>query len=820
MMKSFEGMRLENTREALQAAVTYHLRYTLGRDWKMATLREIHWAISLSVRDRLFERLFETEKRYQDQSVKRVYYLSMEFLMGRALGNNLINLKLFDTFKHAMEEMGVDLEEVRGCTADAALGNGGLGRLAACFLDSMATLGIPGYGYGINYEFGHFKQVFSHGYQKETSDNWLKRGNPWQIARPDEACLVPLFGRILHTHDKKGDYSPMWRDWDMVVGVPFDMPIVGYGGETVNTLRLFSAKSSEEFDVEIFNDGDYHEAVKNKISSENISKVLYPSDSFKAGRLLRLVQEYFFVACAIRDISTTFLRSYDNFDIFPSKVAIQLNDTHPALAIAELMRLLVDEHSLPWERAWSITERTFGYTNHTLLPEALEKWPVSLMEYVVPRHLQIIYEINRRFLEQITIRWPKDEALVQRLSIIEEGDEKQVRMSHLALVGSHSVNGVAALHTELLKNQLLPDFYKLWPKKFNNKTNGVTQRRWLLKANPGLSSLITETIGDGWIRDLRKLKALEPYATDAGFIEKMMAVKRANKERLATLIQRDANVKVDPDTLFDVHAKRIHEYKRQLLKILHIVHQFIMITEEGKYPEVPRTFIFAGKAAPGYKVAKQIIKLINNVATVVNAHPKAREYLRVAFVPDYRVTVAERIIPAADVSEQISTAGTEASGTGNMKLAMNGALTVGTCDGANIEIMNEVGRENIFIFGHDVAGIRALREGRAYNPWDIYENDSAVKRILDVFSGNLFCPVEPGLFRWVFEYLLYGRDIYYHVADLSSYLSIQEEVDCCFVDTTRWAGHVVRNIANTGTFSSDRTILEYARDIWGVGPAL
>jgi len=819
-MKSFDGMRLENTREALQAVVSHHLRYSLGRDWKMATVREIYWAISLAVRDRLFERLFETEKRYQEQGVKRVYYLSMEFLMGRALGNNLCNLKLFDTFKQAMGDMGVDLDEVRECTADAALGNGGLGRLAACFLDSMATLGIPGYGYGINYEFGHFKQEFSHGYQKETSDNWLKRGNPWQIARPDEACLVPLFGRILHTHDKRGDYSPMWLDWEMVVGVPFDMPIVGYGGETVNTLRLFSAKSSEEFDVEIFNDGDYHEAVKSKISSENISKVLYPSDSFRAGRLLRLVQEYFFVACSIRDIATTFLRNYDNFDLFPSKVAIQLNDTHPALAISELMRFLVDEHALPWERAWSITERTFGYTNHTLLPEALEKWPVSLMEYVAPRHLQIIYEINRRFLEQITVRWPGDESLVRNVSIIEEGDEKQVRMSHLAMVGSHSVNGVAALHTELLKSHLLPDFYKLWPKKFNNKTNGVTPRRWLLKANPGLSALITETIGDGWIRDLRKLKALEPYAEDASFLERLMDVKRMNKEGLATLIKRDAHVKVDPDTLFDVHAKRIHEYKRQLLKALHIAHQFLQITEDGVCPKVPRTYIFAGKAAPGYKVAKQIIKLINNVAAVVNAHPKAREYIRVAFVPDYRVTVAEKIIPGADVSEQISTAGTEASGTGNMKFAMNGALTVGTCDGANIEIINEVGRENIFIFGHDVKGIRALREGRSYNPWDLYEKDPAMKRILDAFSGDIFCPVEPGLFRWVFEHLLYGRDIYYHVADLTSYLSVQEDVDRCFLDTPTWAGRVVRNIANTGTFSSDRTILEYARDIWGVGSAL
>lgn len=819
-MKPYDGMRLENTREALQASVTHHLRYTLGRDWKMASIRDVYWAVSLSVRDRLFERLFETEKRYQERGVKRIYYLSMEFLMGRALGNNLCNLKVYDTFNQVLEGMGVDLDEVQESTADAALGNGGLGRLAACFLDSMATLGIPGYGYGINYEFGHFRQQFCNGYQRETPDNWLKRGNPWQISRPEEACLVPFFGRIDHTRDKKGEYNPMWRDWEMVVGVPFDMPIVGYGGETVNTLRLFSAKSSGEFDVEIFNDGDYHEAVKNKISSENISKVLYPSDYFHAGRLLRLVQEYFFVACAIRDIAQTFLRSYDHFDLFPDKVAIHLNDTHPALAIAELMRFLVDEKSLPWERAWSITERTFGYTNHTLLPEALEKWPVSLMEFVVPRHLQIIYEINRRFLEQVAIGWPRDEALLRSVSLIEEGEEKQVRMSHLALVGSHSVNGVAALHTELLKEHLLPDFYKLWPEKFNNKTNGVTPRRWLLKANPGLSSLISQTIGRGWIRDLRKLKGLDAYAEDTGFLEALMAVKRANKERLASLIWDDACVRVDPGSLFDVHAKRIHEYKRQLLKALHIVHQYLLITEDGRCPEVPRTFVFAGKAAPGYKVAKQVIKLINSIASVVNAHPKARQYLRVAFVPDYRVSVAEKIIPGADLSEQISTAGTEASGTGNMKFAMNGALTVGTCDGANIEIMNEVGRENIFIFGHDVAGIRGLREGREYNPWDIYENDPSVKRILDAFSGNLFCPGEPGLFAWVFEHLLYGRDAYYHLADLPAYLAIQEEVDRCFLDTRRWAGHVVKNIAHTGIFSSDRTILEYARDIWGVGPAL
>ncbi len=819
-MNSFDGRHLKNTQEALQHAVTHHLRYSLGRDWKMATISEIYWAVSLAVRDRLFERLLETETRYQTRGMKRVYYLSMEFLMGRALGNNLCNLELYATFEKTLRQMGVDLDEVRDCSADAALGNGGLGRLAACFLDSMATLGIPGYGYGINYEFGHFRQMFNNGYQQEASDNWLKGGNPWQIARPEEACLVPLFGRILHTHDKRGDYSPMWLDWEMVVGVPFDMPIVGYGGETVNTLRLFSAKSSDEFNVEIFNDGDYHEAVKSKISSENISKMLYPSDSFQAGRLLRLVQEYFFVACSIRDIIQTFLRSYDNFDLLPSKVAIQLNDTHPALAIAELMRVLVDENALPWERAWSITEKTFGYTNHTLLPEALEKWPVDLIEYVAPRHLQIIYEINRRFLEQISVRWPGDEALVRNVSIIEEGDEKQVCMSHLAIVGSHSVNGVAAIHTELLKSHLLPDFYKIWPKKFNNKTNGVTPRRWILKANPNLASLISEVIGDGWIRDLRKLKALEPYATDSAFTEKMMAVKRANKERLATLIQHDAHVTVDPDTLFDVHAKRIHEYKRQLLKALHIAHQFLMITEEGRFPTVPRTYIFAGKAAPGYKMAKKIIKLINNIAAVVNAHPQAREYLKVVFVPDYRVTVAEIIIPAADISEQISTAGTEASGTGNMKFAMNGALTVGTCDGANIEIMNEVGLENIFIFGHDVEGIRALKEGREYNPWDIYENNSTVKRILDLFTRDLFCPVESGLFRWVFEHLLYGHDNYYHVADLPSYLSVQKAVDRCFLNKSKWAEHVVKNIANTGTFSSDRTILQYARDIWDVKPAL
>jgi glycogen phosphorylase len=816
-------MRLEETRiledsvSALHDSICQHVKYSLGKECHNLSGLDLFLAMALAVRDRLVDRMLETEKRYHKADVKRLYYLSMEFLMGRSLGNNLSNLGILDRCQEALRKIEVELDEAEESEGDAALGNGGLGRLAACFLDSLATLGMPGYGYGINYEYGVFKQEIDDGYQKEKPDNWLAHGTPWEIARPDEACLVPVYGRIEHALDRSGEYNPMWMDWKVLIGVPHDMPIVGYGGRTVNFLRLYSAKSSHEFDMQIFNEGDYLRAVEQKIASETISKVLYPSDSIEAGQELRLVQEYFLVACAIRDIVSRYLKSHDTFDKFPSKVAIQLNDTHPALAVAELMRMLIDENNLPWDTAWEITQATLGYTNHTLLPEALEKWTVSLFEYVLPRHLQIIYEINSRFLAHVASVWPGDNERLRRMSIIEEGEQKHVRIAHLAIVGSHSVNGVAALHSELVKTKLVPDFHQLWPDKFNNKTNGVTQRRWLLKANPLLAHFINKTIGDGWITDLDKLKALQSYAEDDRFQQEFLNIKRSNKEKLAGLIKETTRVVVDPDSLFDIQVKRLHEYKRQLLNVMHIIHEYLCLIEDNHEPTVPRTYIFAGKAAPGYWAAKQIIKLINSVARIVNNDPGVKGQIKVVFIPDYRVSLAEKIIPAADLSEQISTAGKEASGTGNMKFAMNGALTIGTLDGANIEIMEEVGKENIFIFGLKAEEIQAMRnQDFYYNPWDYYHRSPSVRRLMDSFNSNLFCPQEPGLFSWIYQAILEHGDEYFHLADLPSYIEAQEKAGAEFKNPTAWARKAILNVARIGKFSSDRTIREYAREIWNI----
>jgi starch phosphorylase len=747
---------------------------------------------------------------------KRVYYLSIEFLMGRSLGNNLHNLGLFTLCQQVLREMGVELADIEESERDAALGNGGLGRLAACFLDSLATLDLPGYGYGIHYEYGLFRQEIRNGYQRERPDNWLAYGTPWEIERADEACLIPVYGRIEHSLDRDGQYNPMWMDWQILIGVPYDFPIVGYGGRTVNYLRLYSARSSADFDMQIFNAGDYIKAVERKIASETVSKVLYPSDKVEAGLELRMVQEYFLVACAIRDIIRKYLQTHTNFDAFPSQVAIQLNDTHPAVAVAELMRVLIDENDLPWEQAWEITQATFGYTNHTLLPEALEQWPVSLFEYVLPRHLQIIYEINRRFLEQVAMAWPEDAERRQRMSIITEGAQKHVRMGHLAIVGSHSINGVSALHSELVKTSLVPDFFQLWPERFNNKTNGVTQRRWLLQANPELAQLLTNTIGDAWITDLEALKALEPAAQEKGFQREFLRIKHANKQRLAAVIKDLTRVVVDPDSLFDVQVKRIHEYKRQLLNVLHIIHEYLCVIEDGKEPTVPRTYIFAGKAAPGYWAAKQLIKLINNVGRVINSDPRVRGQMKVVFIPDYRVSLAEKIIPAADLSEQISTAGKEASGTGNMKFALNGALTIGTLDGANIEIMEEVGAENIFIFGLQAQDIQTMRAQGSYHPREYCARYPALQRILEVLEGDLFCREDAGLFRWIPQALLEHGDEYFHLADLPSYIDAQQEAGAAFQNPREWARKAILNVARIGKFSSDRTIREYAADIWGI----
>ncbi len=802
--------------EDLKASFFHHLKYSLGLFKTEVTAHDQYMALAMAIRDRMVDRMMATESRYEAAGAKRLYYLSMEFLMGRSMGNNLINLGIFEQTREMAAAMGLDLEEIRDTEVDAALGNGGLGRLAACFLDSLATLDMPGYGYGINYEYGLFKQEIANGYQEEKPDHWTEKGCPWLIERTSEACIIPLYGYIEHATDRTGEYNPMWMGWKILVGVPHDMPIVGYGGKTVNYLRLYSARSSETFDMRIFNEGDYLKAVEEKMTSETVSKVLYPKDSFEAGRELRLVQEYFFTACALRDITRKLEAKGLPFTALPDQVAIQLNDTHPSLAIAELMRFLVDEKGIPWETSWNVTTRTFAFTNHTLLPEAMEKWSQPLFERVLPRHLQILDEINRRFLKQVAAFRPGDEALLQRMSLFEEGQQKQIRMAHLAMVGSHSINGVAELHSHLLKTRVLNDFYNLWPTRFNNKTNGVTQRRWLLKANPSLADLITSRIGDGWITNLDHLRELEPYADDAEFRQEFTATKLANKGKLANLIKRRVRVDVDPSSLFDIQAKRIHEYKRQLLNVMHIIHQYLSVVEDGVDLAVPRTYIFAGKAAPGYWAAKQYIKLINNLARVINSDRRTRDLIKVAFIPNYRVSLAEMLIPAADLSEQISTAGMEASGTGNMKFAMNGALTIGTLDGANIEIREEVGDKNMFIFGLHADQIDEHRAKQSYDPWEVYRRNIRVRRVVETFNTDLFCPQEAGLFRWIFQKLLDQGDEYFHLADLPSYIEAQEKATAEFAEPDHWARKAILNVARIGKFSSDRTIRQYAAEIWNI----
>jgi starch phosphorylase len=801
----------------LREGIEAFLRYSRGSVWSEASMGERLQALAVAVRRPALDAMRESERRYQEQDAKRLYYLSMEFLMGRALGNNLTNLGLYGDAKSILSELGSDLEEIAAQEPDAALGNGGLGRLAACFLDSLATMDMPGFGYGINYEFGLFRQTFVNGFQHEKPDHWLDSGgSPWLIERTDDLIRVPVYGSIAHT-SVGGVYRPSWVDAKEIIGVPHDMPIVGYGGTTVNVLRLFTARSSDEFDIGIFNAGDYISAVQHKINTEAITKILYPSDSVDRGRELRLLQEYFLVACSVRDILRRYRQTRDSFDDFADKIAIQMNDTHPALTVAELMRTFIDDLDLPWEQAWAIVVKTCGYTNHTLLPEALEKWPVELMERVLPRHLQIIGEINRRLLLEVERRFPGDMGVSQRVSIFEEGDRRNVRMANLAMAGSHSVNGVAALHSELVKTTLAPDFYKLWPERFNNKTNGVTPRRWLLHANRPLASLITKAIGDVWIRDLDELRRLELFVDDVGLLERLDAVKSRNKLALAKLTRDLTGIVVDPESMFDVHVKRMHEYKRQLLNILHVVGRYWRIVEDGETPLAPRTFVFAGKAAPGYFVAKLIIKLIHSVGEVVNADPRTRDWLRVVFLPDYRVSLAEAIIPAAELSEQISTAGKEASGTGNMKLALNGALTIGTLDGANIEIRDEVGEENIFIFGSKADEVAALLAN--YRP-ERYLANSNIRRIVDTIAAGHFSRGDKDIFRPIVAKLTSARDEYVHLADLEPYIEAQARVDEVYLDRAAWRRKSLLNIARMGKFSSDRTIAEYARDIWGIRPAV
>jgi starch phosphorylase len=802
--------------EPLSAAIQYHLRYSVGNLRGSACKQDIQQALAYAIRARLIDGLIASEDRRRHSRAKRLVYLSAEFLIGQSLRNNLFNLGLLEEAEQATRQLGFDLSEIADTESDAPLGNGGLGRLAACFMESLATRGMPAYGFGINYQFGLFKQEIEDGFQKEKADQWLSYNSPWLIERSAETCTIPLYGRIEHGLAKDGTYNPMWVDWQIIIGVPYDLPVVGFGGRTVNYIRLYSARASDEFDMKFFNGGDYLRAVEDKIKMETVSKVLYPSDSAPAGKELRLVQEYFMVACALRDTVRNFLPDMPGTSIerLHDYVALQMNDTHPALVVAELMRILVDEHALAWETAWAVTQAACGYTNHTLLPEALEKWPVGLLERVVPRHLQLIDEINRRFLARVEEKFPGDSARYERMSIISESMPREVRMANLAIVGSHSINGVAALHSQLVKTRLVPDFYALWPERFNNKTNGVTHRRWLACCNPSLAELITSSVGDSWITNLVSIAGLEAYARDRTFQQEFLRIKRENKIRLAALIYQSEQVRVDPDSLFDVQVKRIHEYKRQLLNAMYVMHTYLGLVDEGWTPAVPRTHIFAGKAAPGYCMAKLIIKLINNVARIVNHDPRTDGLMRVVFMRDYRVSLAERIIPAADLSEQISTAGMEASGTGNMKFAMNGALTIGTLDGANVEILQEVGTDNIHIFGLKAEEIEVRRS--AYNPFECYDASPAVRQVLDALRDDRFSPGEPGLFQPIVDSLLHQGDYYFHLADFDSYLAAQQSVSCDFQNVPGWASKAALNVARSGKFSSDRAVSEYAKDIWGI----
>ncbi|HXE12294.1 MAG TPA: glycogen/starch/alpha-glucan phosphorylase [Bryobacteraceae bacterium] len=802
--------------DLLTQTIENHLRYFIGKFDGQASAYETFRALALALRPSIVDRMIETANRYKAANAKRLYYLSMEFLIGQSLANTVHNLGLMDVCRAAIEPLGFSFEQLADSEPDAALGNGGLGRLAACFLESLASLDMPGFGYGVNYEFGLFRQKIQNGYQKEEPDYWRYEESPWIIAHPDQVCYIPVYGYVEHDYRRTGEYAPMWMGWKLLVGMPNDIPIAGYGGRTVNFLRLYSARASAHFNIEIFNSGDYIKAVGEKIDSEKVSKVLYPSDSMPAGRELRLLQEYFLVACSVRDIFNGFSEEESDLRKLPDKVAIQLNDTHPALTVAEMMRLLVDEHHLLWDEAWEITCNTCAYTNHTLLPEALERWPVSLLERVLPRHLQIIYEINHRFLDMARQRWPLEPQRLKEVSLIEESGERSVRMANLAIAGGHAVNGVAALHSELVKHDLMPAFYELWPEKFQNKTNGVTHRRWLAYANPELAALITSAIGDEWIRDFSRIRELEPFADDPEFRSGLRKVKHQRKAALAKFVSHNIGINIDPDHVFDIQIKRIHEYKRQLLHVLQIIEEYLQLVEDGTCPANPIAHIFAGKAAPGYAMAKLIIKLINNVSAIINSDKQANGWIKVLFVPDYRVSLAEKLIPAADISEQISTAGMEASGTGNMKLAMNGALTIGTMDGANIEIVEEVGLENAYIFGLSAEQVAEQKRNWSYRPSQIYNSSDSARRVIDSLSTDRFSPSEPGLFRPLAEKLLYDGEQYFHLADLASYVETKARVLADYGDRDTWSRRSALNIARSSKFSSDRTIREYADEIWNI----
>jgi glycogen phosphorylase len=810
--QSFAPEQLGRDAESLQRAIAHSLIYDVGKDPVAARGRDWLMAVSRVTRDRLVDRWMETTRRQYQQDAKRVYYLSMEFLIGRALTNSLLAVDIADEARAAIHQLGLDLEELRDLEPDAALGNGGLGRLAACFLDSMATLGLPGFGYGIRYDYGMFAQSLQDGYQVELPDAWLIGGNPWEFPRPEVLYTIRFGGRV-----ERNGAQPRWVDTDDVLAMAYDTIIPGYRTRAVNTLRLWSAKATKDFDLALFNKGDYARAVEAKNQSETVSRVLYPDDSTRHGRELRLRQEYFFVSASLQDILRRYQHDHDGFAKLPDKVAIHLNDTHPAIAVPELMRLLLDIHGLDWDEAWRLAGRIFSYTNHTLMPEALETWPIDLMGAVLPRHVEIILDINARFLGWVRGEHPDDPDLSRRVSLIDESGERRIRMAYLSILASHKVNGVSALHSDLMRRTIFADFDRLFPGRFVNRTNGVTPRRWLNQANPGLARLIDSRIGPDWRVDLDRLTALVPHAEDEGFCHEFAAIKLANKQKLAGFIRRETGVIVDPQSMFDMHIKRIHEYKRQLLNLLQVIARYNGIVADPTAGWVPRTVIFAGKAASAYRMAKLIIKLINDVAQRINHDPKAGGLLRVVVMPNYGVSLAELAIPAADLSQQISTAGTEASGTGNMKLALNGALTIGTEDGANIEIRDRVGADNIFIFGLDAAAVQNLRAA-GYDPYERYRGNPALRQAIDQIGSGFFSPDEPNRFRPIVEALLGHGDQYLLLADFAAYVECQARVDALHRRPAEWRRKAVLNIAGMGPFSSDRAIREYAAGIWNVRP--
>ncbi|WP_372808173.1 glycogen/starch/alpha-glucan phosphorylase [Pontiella sp.] len=801
------------TADSLAERALFHLKYSRGKDLRSATTFDKMMCFSHAVRDMAVDGFIATQRQYLDKDVRRVNYLSMEYLIGKMLANNVVALGIVEASKEALKKLDISFEEVLALDVEAGLGNGGLGRLAACYLDSLATKELPAYGYGIRYEHGIFRQEFENGWQKERPDEWLALGYPWELVRPEYTLPVCVYGRVTKNFRPGKGANDVWQDFQVFEAVPFDLPIIGYGVNTVNMLRLWKSQPAEGFRLDVFNQGDYVRAVEEKNWAENVSKVLYPSDYTYAGKELRLIQEYFLASCSVRDIIRRYKKTHRDFSQFAEKNVIQLNDTHPTLAIVELMRVLLDEEHIPWAQAWDITVNTFCYTNHTLLAEALEKWTVDLLQRVLPRHMQIIFEINHRFLQQVEINHPGKGELMRKVSLIEEGAHKQVRMANLCVVGSNKVNGVSALHSELLKTETMPEFDTIYPDKFTNVTNGITHRRWLIKANPELSELISKKIGDDWRKDLSQLEKFQEFATNKAVQKRFREIKREKKVELCRVIKELTGYLVSPDSQFDVQIKRLHMYKRQLLKAMHIIHLYNKIKENPAAQVQPKTFIFAAKAAPAYLIAKSVIKLINTMAECINNDVDVAGRLKVVFLPDYNVSLAEKIIPAADISEQISTAGLEASGTGNMKLSLNGALTVGTWDGANIEIAQHVGEENIFIFGNRTEDLAKLRS-KGYNPRTYVEKSEDLQGVLEAIRNNIFDPSQPDLFKDLYNEVTEHGDFYFYLADYESYIKCNEEVDKLYATPAKWTEKTILNVARMGWFSSDRSIQDYCDDIW------